>query len=406
MQSRAQHRAKQHARAPICRAPKTQDSGVVTFLSELACVAPHPSGWLALPSGVEITRLPLWDSASSCFARLSPLTAAEWAVANGARLPTLDELDALRGAAMHIDAATMPTAEQLAAQGIRANDVPAIDAFRNANMTSLEWARMHDAKVFARLAAKNWVNEPVANAGKHWATGGFIYGWWRTDGTKIQNASKAHANSSHADYATTTHVVRGAATTMPPPLPPKSAERPKSPTTILAKNYTKSNRAKVDWIVLHSTENPVGIGVARNVALWFAGVDAPQASAHYIVGPEKVFQCVIEHDVAWAAPGANATGIQIELVGQAHKTDWTRDGDGPQDGLRVVVRAAELVRAIAKRWDIPLERVDAAGLLAGARGITTHASVGAAFKKSTHVDPGGVGDVRWPWELFLRLIRG
>jgi hypothetical protein len=70
------------------------------------------------------------------------------------------------------------------------------------------------------------------------------------------------------------------------------------------------------------------------------------------------------------------------------------------------VRAAELVRAICKRWDIPLERVDAAGLLAGKRGITSHAAVGAAFKKSTHVDPGGVGDVRWPWELFLRLVRG
>lgn len=374
----------------------------MTFLSELACVAPHPSGWLALPSGVEITRLPLWDSSSSCFARLSPLTAAKWALANGARLPTLDELDALRGASLHIDPATMPTAEQLAEADIRANDVPGIDAFRNANMTSIEWARLHDAKVFARLAAKNWVNEPVANAGKHWAAGGVIYGWWRADGTKWQHASKAHAGSSHADYATTTHVVRGAATT--PPLKP--VERPKLPTVILAKNFTKATRAKVDLIVLHSTENPVGIGVARNVALWFAGAGAPQASAHYIVGPEKIFQSVIEHDVAWAAPGANAQGIQIEMVGQAAKTDWARDGDGPQDGFRVVVRAAELVRVICKRWDIPLERVDAVGLLAGKRGITTHASVGAAFKKSTHVDPGGVGDVRWPWELFLRLIRG
>lgn len=375
--------------------------GGMTFTSALACVAPHPLGWLSLPSGVEITRLPLWDSASSCFARLTPLTAAEWALANGARLPTLDELDALRVGSLHIDPATMPTSEQLAAQGIRANDVPAIDAFRNANMTSLEWARAHDAKVFARLAAKGWVDEPVANAGKHWAIGGLIYGWWRTDGTKIQNASKAHAGSAHADYATTTHVVRGAVTTTPPARP---VERPKSPTTILAKNYTKSSRAKVDWVVLHSTENPVAIGTARNVALWFAGSQAPQASAHYVVGPEKTFQCVIEHDVAWAAPGANATGIQIELVGQAHKTDWLRDGDGPQDGLRVVVRAAELVRAICKRWDIPPVRVDAVGLLRGERGITTHASVGAAFKKSTHVDPGGAGDRRWPWADFLAMI--
>ena len=378
----------------------------MTFTSPLSCVAPHPSGWFALPSGVEITRLPLWDSASSCFARLTPRTAVEWATANGARLPSLDELDALHVVALHIDPATMPTAEQLAEAGIRANDVPGIDKFRNGNMTSLEWARLHDAKVFARLAAKNWIDEPVANAGKHWAAGGLIYGWWRTDGTKWQNASKAHAGSSHADYATTTHVVRGAVTTMPPPPSPKPAERAKSATTILAKNYTNTTRAKVDWVVLHSTENPIKPGTARNVALWFAGAQAPQASAHYIVGPDAIVQCVRETAVAWAAPGANATGIQIELVGQAHKTDWLRDGTGVTDGLQVLRRAAPLVRAICERWMIPLERVDAAGLLAGARGITTHASVGAAFKKSTHVDPGGVGDVRWPWEPFLKLVRG
>ena len=118
------------------------------FLSELACVAPHPAGWLALPSGVEITRLPLWDSSSSCFARLSPLSAAEWALANGARLPTLDELDALRGASIHIDPATMPTLEQLAAANIRANDVPGIDAFCNVNLLGLEWGCLHDAMLW------------------------------------------------------------------------------------------------------------------------------------------------------------------------------------------------------------------------------------------------------------------
>ena len=54
--------------------------------------------------------------------------------------------------------------------------------------------------------------------------------------------------------------------------------------------------------------------------------------------------------------------------------------------------------------NIPAERVDAAGLKAGKRGITTHASVSVAHRKSTHVDPGGPGDKRWPWAKFLELV--
>ena len=372
------------------------------FVSRAGAGELHASGWLVLPAGSgAISRLPIWDRDAALFARLSPVAADAWARAQGWALPSCAHYDALYSVAKHVDPVTMPTLAQLAAEKISAANTKAVDAFRNGNMRSLAWCTAHDAEVFARLKAVNWSGEPVANAGKHWADSGLIYGWWRKDGSKIQSASLAHKNSAHTDYATTFHVWR-------PSLPGDVFDPVKAPEIelIQAKNYTNTTRAKVDWVVLHSTENPIKPGTARNVALWFAGAQAPQASAHYIVGPDTVVQCVRETAVAWAAPGANATGIQIELVGQAHKTDWTRDGDGPQDGLRVVVRAAELTRAICKRWDIPLERVDAAGLLAGKRGITSHAAVGAAFKKSTHVDPGGVGDVRWPWEPFLKLVRG
>jgi hypothetical protein len=64
------------------------------------------------------------------------------------------------------------------------------------------------------------------------------------------------------------------------------------------------------------------------------------------------------------------------------------------------------VRGICERWDIPVQQLNASDLLAGKRGITTHAAVSAAWKKSTHVDPGCGGDVRWPWELYLSLVRG
>ena len=58
----------------------------------------------------------------------------------------------------------------------------AIDSYRNEHMRSQVWCDEHDREVFARLAAVDWHQQPVANAGKHWATGGVIVGWWRSGG--------------------------------------------------------------------------------------------------------------------------------------------------------------------------------------------------------------------------------
>lgn len=406
----------------------------------------HAAGWLDLATGGAISRLPVVDRDMETFARLGHGPASEWATARGYRLPTANELDQLAAVDLHIDPFTMPTVEQLRNEGIAVTDHAAIQRFRVAHMMSFEWAQMHDAEVWQRLKRRGWTSEPVANAGKHWIDGGRIYGWWRKDGSRIQGASAAHrADPTFVDYATTFHVVRES---MNGPRRTKSGESgdavrawqswlvakgfdpgtvdgkhgPKtesasimyeaslgsSParTFIRAKNYTKAGRTKVDWIVLHSTENPIRPGTARNVAQWFASSSAPQASAHYVVGPDQTIQCVNEADVAWAAPGANRQGIQIEQVGQAFKTDWTAAGVGETDGLAVLEASARLTREICDRWSIPVERLDAAGLRAGKRGITTHAAVTEAFRKGTHVDPGCKGDVRWPWDLFLERVRG
>lgn len=170
---------------------------------------------------------------------------------------------------------------------------------------------------------------------------------------------------------------------------------------IRARHFTPSARTSADirWIVLHSTENPIAPGVSRAVARWFEGQSAPRASAHYVVGPDETIQCVRVEDVAWAAPCANRHGIQVEQVGQALKTAWLAEG------RPVLERSAAIVSALCARWEIPVVRVDAAGLPVGERGITTHASVTAAFKRSDHVDPGGPDDRRWPWAEYLEMVR-
>lgn len=370
------------------------------YVSRAGACDLHSAGWLPIPSGGAVSRLPIVDKDGQLFARLSPVAADAWAKSKGWRLPSIAEYDALHSCSLFIAPCTMPSMQQLADAGVPANVQASVDAYRNANMRSQLWCEQHDAEVWARLKQRGWAGEPVSNAGKHWANGGAIYGWWRADGSKIQNPSNAHAGSQHTDYATTFHVWR-------PPQPTDKVDPPKVEpwTHIQARNYTVANRTLADLVVLHSTENPIRRGVARSVAQWFAGPSAPQASAHYVVGADAIFRCVEEKHVAWAAPGANRQGIQIEQVGQAFKTQWDREGEGPEDGLGVMRRSAELVRGICQRWNIPVEHVDAAGLLAGKRGITTHAAVSEAWKKSTHVDPGCGNDVRWPWELYLSLVK-
>jgi hypothetical protein len=211
-----------------------------------------------------------------------------------------------------------------------------------------------------------------------------------------------------------------------------------------AVSYTPGPRSQVHWIILHSTENPpiddrgtpdpsddvIRPWVALGVARWGAGQDwrgrpirrPPRASWHYVVGgdPEPVsgvIQCVREDDIAWTAGVRRANGhsINIEIVGQAMLTDWASMIMRP-----TLQRAAALTARSCRRWDIPVREVgvdelrEARRLLeAGVfdlpdelRGVGSHAKVTDAWDvEDGHQDPGGPGDRRWPWPLFMGLVR-
>lgn len=188
------------------------------FRSSLADVAVHESGWTRLPSGVEITSLPLWDSREHLFARLGHGEAGSWLTARGMRLPTKAELGELHQVSLYVPPVTLPTPEMIVAAGVPkpwrlpdGKDSPAMSAYRVAHMRSRAWCEQHDAEVWRRLHGAGCVDQPVANAGKHWGAGGHIYGWWLTQaGDKmIQGWSSAHAGDpTYTDYATTVHAVR------------------------------------------------------------------------------------------------------------------------------------------------------------------------------------------------------
>jgi len=170
-------------------------------------------------------------------------------------------------------------------------------------------------------------------------------------------------------------------------------------TKVLAKNRgPKRIGARLDWIVVHTTESSEAPGTALAVAHWFAGPQAPQASAHYVIDPEEVVQCVELDDTAWAAPGANTRGIHLEHCGRASQTSeqWA-----DENSTAMLRRSAELAAKLAKTYDIPLQWRNSSELIAGGRGFTGHVDVTEAFSHGHgHTDPGP----NFPWPRYLEMV--
>ena len=171
-------------------------------------------------------------------------------------------------------------------------------------------------------------------------------------------------------------------------------------TTIQAKHWRWAARDSVDWVVMHSAETAERPDTAEALGNYAATMsDGRVASWHYAIDCDSIVQCVDEQHISFCAPGTNERGIQIELAGRARQSEaeWL-----DEYGVAMLELAANLVAVICIRWDIPVRFIDAAGLLAGERGITTHAEVtrGPGKGRTNHYDPGP----HFPMERFLDMI--
>jgi N-acetyl-anhydromuramyl-L-alanine amidase AmpD len=162
-------------------------------------------------------------------------------------------------------------------------------------------------------------------------------------------------------------------------------------------NATRGRGRRVDTVVIHTMEIPERDDAAMACAAWFAD-SSSEVSAHYCVDRDRIVQCVREEDVAWHARGGNTTSIGVELAGTARQgaEEWA----DPYSAA-VLRRAAVLVADLCRRHDVPVRRITADELRAGARGLTGHVDVSLAFGKSDHWDPGPA----FPWDVFLRRVR-
>lgn len=162
--------------------------------------------------------------------------------------------------------------------------------------------------------------------------------------------------------------------------------------------HTSGANGPVTRVVIHATVSPCKLGGAVATAHYFQSANAG-GLAHYVVDPGQVVQCAHEDVATWHAP-PNKGSIGVELC-DPQAGDAARWSDSAHEAM--LHRAAALFADICHRHGLPLLFVDAAGLKAGHKGITTHHQVSLAFGQSTHTDPDHGGP--FPLEHFLDLVR-
>jgi hypothetical protein len=165
---------------------------------------------------------------------------------------------------------------------------------------------------------------------------------------------------------------------------------------ILSPNRYAGRLGDIRLIVLHTMEVAEADSVAEAVGNAFAK-PATRASAHTGVDTDSECRYVADADTAWAAPGANADGLQLEMAGRAGQTtgQWTDAGS-----KAILERAAQRTATWCRTHDIPARRLTDAQLAAGLRGIVGHDQVSRVYKRSTHWDPGP----NFPWASFLARV--
>ena len=180
-----------------------------------------------------------------------------------------------------------------------------------------------------------------------------------------------------------------------------------------AAHFTPGRVKPIRLICLHTMESQEKPGTAVNVAAWFSNkARAPQASAHICVDgsqanvkpgqkyPAPIVRVVDDGDTAWAAPGANADGLHIEMAGIAaqSKINWA-----DAYSLAVIENAATVSAIWCKKYEIPVKHLTLAEVQDGkTKGFIGHVDATNAFKIPgfDHTDPGA----NFPWEYFLQQV--
>lgn len=172
---------------------------------------------------------------------------------------------------------------------------------------------------------------------------------------------------------------------------------------VKAKWFTDiTNKRKVRLVVIHTMEAPETNKTAESVAKYFQDPrdkkgDPIKTSAHLCIDNDSIVQCVYDNDVAYAAPGVNSDGIQLELAGYAAQTkaQWA-----DPYSILLIEKAANAAAQYCLKYDLPRVHLTDDELENGDKGIIGHSQATEVYKKSTHIDPG----INFPWDFFIKRV--
>lgn len=166
---------------------------------------------------------------------------------------------------------------------------------------------------------------------------------------------------------------------------------------IRARHYGNTNGRSIRLVVIHDMEAPEYSTTAESIARYFASGKVV-ASAHLCIDSNSIVRGVDDNDVAYAAPGANNDGLQLELAGYARQTQaqWL-----DAYSKATLENAAKATAQYCLKYGIPIVRLTNAELKAGRKGIIGHVQASQVYRKSSHTDPGP----NFPWSYFLQRVR-
>jgi hypothetical protein len=181
-----------------------------------------------------------------------------------------------------------------------------------------------------------------------------------------------------------------------------------------ASQFSPGANLPITRVVIHATCPDVGFpaaskkGTASGTAKFFAKPET-KFQAHYVEGVDREEHCVREAVKARHAP-PNAGSIGVEITADGGDVGAFKDPDHPytrdqwlsDEVFPALVRAADRVRELCERHDLPKRRLTVEQLRDGSKGICGHVDVSHAFHETSHSDPGP----NFPWDEFMALVNG